>query len=171
MELGIKLKVMPKIGILSDTHLRYPTDQFKRFVDKTFGNTDMLIHAGDIVSLEVYDFLSKFNLKAVCGNMDDLELRSVLPEKLTFQFAGIRFGLIHGRGSPFGIEEIVLREFENVDVIIFGHSHVPMSKKKGKIHLFNPGSFRKPYTPPGTVGVCKIEEGGFAFDHLPVTEA
>ena len=162
---------MPEIGILSDTHLRYPTDQFKRFVEKTFRNTDMLVHAGDIVSLEVYEFLNnKFNLKAVCGNMDDMELRSLLPEKLTFELAGIRFGLIHGRGAPFGIEELVLREFENVDVIIFGHSHVPKSVKKGKTHLFNPGSYRKPFTPPGTVGVCKIDESGIAFHHLPITE-
>lgn len=160
---------MIRIGVLSDTHLKYPTDDLKRFVEKSFGNVEMIVHAGDMTSVEVYDFLNTFNLKAVRGNMDEMDLKSVLPEKLTFEVGGLRFGLIHGQGAPYGIEEIVLKEFENVDVIIFGHSHIPKVSKKGSVYLFNPGSFRKPYTPPGTAGVCKIDEGGITFDHIVVT--
>ncbi len=158
-----------RIGVLSDTHLKFPTEEFKRFIKTTFRNVDMIVHAGDMVSVEVYEFLSSFNLKAVRGNMDEFDLKSLLPEKLTFEVEGLRFGLIHGQGAPFGIEEVVLKEFENVDVIIFGHSHVPKISKKGGVQLFNPGSYRKPFTPPGTVGICTIDETGISFDHIPVT--
>lgn len=157
------------IGVLSDTHLKTPTDDFKRFLTKTFGSADMIVHAGDMTSVYVYEFLSNFNVKAVKGNMDDSDLKSILPDKITFEVMGLRFGIIHGQGPPFGIEDLVLKEFENVDVIIFGHSHVPTLSKRGKVYLFNPGSYRKPFTPPPTVGILRIDEGKITFDHVVVT--
>ncbi|MCX7858076.1 MAG: YfcE family phosphodiesterase [Deltaproteobacteria bacterium] len=163
---------MVRIGVLSDTHLRHPTDYFKKFIEDNFGEMDMIVHAGDMVSLEVYQFLSAFNLKAVQGNMDDMELKSILPEKIVFEVERLKLGLIHGQGAPFGIEDFVIKHFENLDepldVIIYGHSHIPKISKRGNLYLFNPGSFRKPYTPPGTVGVLKVVEGKVTFDHLPV---
>lgn len=160
---------MVRIGVISDTHLNFPDDKFKRFVSKTFENVDFLLHAGDITSINVYDFLRNFNLKAVLGNMDDFELASILPKKLTFEAMGKKIGLIHGRGSPYGIEDLVLGEFSGVDLIIFGHSHVPKVEKRGDVFLFNPGSYRKPFSPPGTVGLIEIHEEKITFEHIPVT--
>ncbi|MCS7280987.1 MAG: metallophosphoesterase [Desulfobacterota bacterium] len=160
---------MVLIGVISDTHLRYPTDEFKSFIERTFGQMDMILHAGDMTSIEVYEFLKIYNLKAVRGNMDDFQLRSLLPDKLSFEIEGLKFGLIHGQGAPFGIEHVVLKEFDNVDVIVFGHSHVPKVSKIGEVHLFNPGSFKKPYSPPPTVGILRVEGKKIEFDHIPVT--
>ncbi len=68
--------------------------------------------------------------------MDDFDLYNLLPEKRIEKYHGQRIGIIHGKGPPQGIEDVVLREFQDVDLIIFGHSHVPLETKKGKCAAF-----------------------------------
>lgn len=143
---------MKKIGVLSDTHLNRPTDDFKVTLAKVFSDVDIIIHAGDMTGLLVHDFLSNWDLRAVAGNMDDYDLRAILPEKRIEEIGGRRIGIIHGRGSPFWLEQFVQHKFEDVDIIIFGHSHIPLSAKRGNIHLFNPGSYKS----SRTVGVLEL---------------
>jgi hypothetical protein len=156
-----------KIGILSDTHLANITEVFSTSMKTVFGDVDMIIHAGDMTGIAVYYYLSHWELKAVRGNMDDYELRGLLPEKRIEEIAGRRIGIIHGRGSPQGIEDVVLQEFQGVDVVIFGHSHVPLEVKRGNVLLFNPGSFRGTYSHRGTVGIMEIDEM-ITFRHIEV---
>lgn len=145
---------MKKIGVLSDTHLSRPTDDFKATISKVFSGVDLIIHAGDMTGLSVHDFLSNWDLRAVAGNMDDFDLRAVVPEKRIEEISGKRIGIMHGRGSPFGLEQLVLRELEGVDVIVFGHSHIPHTAVKGDVHLINPGSYRS----SRTVGILEIDD-------------
>jgi len=49
-----------------------------------------------------------------------------------------------------------LHAFSDVDIIVFGHTHVPLNVIKGGIVLFNPGSYRGGYSARGTVGVIEI---------------
>jgi putative phosphoesterase len=148
-----------KIGILSDTHLTNITDDFKKTMEKTLKGVDAIIHAGDMTGVSIFDYLSNWELKAVRGNMDDFDLYNVLPEKRIESFMGKSVGIIHGSGSPMGIEDRVLGEFQDVDVIIFGHSHIPLEIKKKGILLFNPGSYRGSYSYRGTVGIMEIADG------------
>ena len=99
--------------------------------------------------------------------MDDFELRGLLPEKRIVEIMGRRIGVIHGSGSPQGIEDLVMREFEGLDVVIFGHSHVPLETRKGKVLLINPGSFRGTYSHHGTVGIMEIDDK-IVFRHVEV---
>ncbi len=147
-----------KIGILSDTHLINITDNFKKTIRTLFHDVDMIIHAGDMTGLPVFDYLSNWEVKAVKGNMDDYELQHLLPAKRVEEIMGRKIGIIHGSGSPEGIDDKVLREFQDVDLIIFGHSHIPLQTKKGSVLLFNPGSYRGSYSQPGTVGIMEIKE-------------
>jgi len=147
-----------RIGILSDTHLTNITEDFKKTIEKIFKDVDMLIHAGDMTGMGIFDYLSNWELRAVRGNMDDFELYDVLPEKRIENVMGKSIGIIHGSGSPKGIEDRVLSEFRNVDVIIFGHSHVPLEMKKNDVLLFNPGSYRGSYSYRGTVGIMEIAD-------------
>ena len=49
-----------KIGVISDTHLYTYSVEVKEIVDTHFGDVDMVIHAGDILEMEVLDaFLTK----------------------------------------------------------------------------------------------------------------
>jgi uncharacterized protein len=156
-----------KIGILSDTHLASITEDFKETIKRVFDGVDMIIHAGDITGLSVFNYLSNWELKAVRGNMDDFDLYNLLPEKRIENIMGKNVGIIHGKGSPRGIEEVVLREFQNVDLIIYGHSHVPLETKKGDVLLFNPGSYRRGYSYHGTVGILEIADN-ITLRHIEV---
>jgi putative phosphoesterase len=143
---------MKTIGILSDTHLGRPTDDFKSSLGKHFANVDMIIHAGDMTGSLVHEFLSNWDLRAVAGNMDDYDLRAIVPEKRVEEIEGKRIGIVHGRGSPVGLEQFVIRQFEDVDIIVFGHSHIPFSAMRGNICLINPGSYKT----SRTMGVLEI---------------
>jgi len=156
-----------KIAIISDTHLTRVTDEFRSYTKRVFGDADVLVHAGDMTSGVVYDYLSNWDIRAVRGNMDEAELRASLPEKRVEEIAGVRIGIIHGWGSPHGLEDAVLGEFTGVDVIIFGHTHSPLNIKKGGVHLFNPGSYRGGHSRRGTAGIAEIGDE-IVFRHVAV---
>ncbi len=156
-----------KIGILSDTHLTGITQDFKETIKEVFSGVDMIIHAGDMTGISVFHFLSNWELRAVRGNMDDFDLYNLLPEKRIENIMGKKIGIIHGKGSPKGIEDMVLREFHDVDFIIFGHSHIPLETEKKGVLLFNPGSYRRSYSYHGTVGMIEITDT-VTFRHIEI---
>jgi uncharacterized protein len=158
---------MLKIGVISDTHLDRVPDEFKDIMKRVFHDVDMIIHSGDMTSRAVYDYLSNWGLKAVRGNMDDFDLRDILPEKRVEEIGGKRIGIIHGRGSPYGLSNFVFKEFQDVDIIIFGHSHVPFHMKTGNVEMFNPGSFKGFSGQAGTVGLIEIGEE-VSFKHIEI---
>jgi len=158
-----------KIAVISDTHLAHPTEGFKRAMKALFSDVDMMLHAGDMTSSSVFDYLSNWDLRAVRGNMDDFDLGARLPESRVEEAAGRRIGIIHGWGSPQGLEDKVLRVFRDVDIIVFGHSHIPFNMKKGGAILCNPGSCRGGYSVSGTVGIIEIG-AEVTLRHLKVDE-
>lgn len=138
-----------KVGVVSDTHLakinlsRPLQQEFVKKVEELFANVDLILHAGDVGSLDVLDFLGKFApVKAVYGNMDDLLIRRGLPEKLVVEVEEARIGLTHGSGPPWGITSRLLDVFreESIDCLVFGHTHEPFNKVVSGILMFNPGS-------------------------------
>lgn len=147
---------MVKLGIISDTHLGIISDEFSNSIKSVFKDVDVIIHSGDMTSLSVYDYLSFWDIRAVRGNMDEPELKHILPEKRVEEIEGKRIGVIHGRGSPYGLSDLVFKEFQHVDIIIFGHSHIPFYEKKGDVEMFNPGAYKAGYGQPGTVGIIEI---------------
>ena len=77
-----------RIGIISDTHLSSITGDFIALIKERFSDCDMVVHAGDFTSQEIYSYLNKLtsgNVIAVHGNMDPPELRRLLPEKTIFE--------------------------------------------------------------------------------------
>lgn len=147
---------MTKIGVLSDSHLGHVTEEFRILLQRLFRDVDLIIHAGDMVSRSVFDYLCNWDLRGVKGNMDDFDLDNLLPRKRVEAIEGKRIGIVHGRGAPYSIEQVVLSEFTDVDLIVFGHSHVPSYAKRGDLILFNPGALRNPATGKKTVGIIEI---------------
>ena len=129
-----------KVGVLSDTHLRTVTVELKEIYKRQLADIDLLLHAGDVVSTEILEFLSKKKFHGVHGNMDPLEVRAALPRKRIIEIGPFRVGLIHGWGAASGLEERIVSEFQGVDVIIYGHSHRPVNHLKGGVLFFNPGT-------------------------------
>lgn len=134
-----------KIGVVSDTHATSFADVPDRILI-ALAEVDLIIHAGDFIARDVLDGLKRLGeIKAVWGNMDSDELKRILPEKELLLIEGKRIGVTHGSGSPYGIEDRVSRMFEDVDVIVYGHSHQSKNEIKKGILFFNPGQARNSF--------------------------
>jgi len=148
-----------KIGVVSDTHSHLIP---KQLLDD-FKAVDLIIHAGDFCSTDDLNIFKRIKeVRAVFGNMDGLEIRQVLPEKVIFQIDGVKIGLCHGHGSPDKVQKVVRSEFKNdkIHVAIFGHSHYPYNETINGVLYFNPGSpndvVRAPYC---SYGMLDIKHG------------
>jgi len=146
------------LGILSDTHLqRSPLP--KRVLEVLQG-ADLILHAGDILEMTVLEELeSVAPVTAVAGNMDYGEVTEALPKKRVIEVAGRRIGLIHGSGPPAQMTGRLRGEFEDVDAIVFGHTHQAYNRSEGGIYFFNPGSpTDKMFAPYRSLGFLEVEE-------------
>ena len=132
--------MMMKIGVLSDTHLHRVTKELREIYNNYLSEKDVILHAGDIVSIEIIDFLNRKTFHGVHGNMDPSEVKERLPGKKIVELGHYRVGLIHGWGSSAGLEDRVRSEFHDVDVIIYGHSHRAANWVREGVLLFNPGT-------------------------------
>jgi putative phosphoesterase len=129
-----------KIGILSDTHLHKVTRELEDIYEYYLSDVDIIVHAGDFVSADVVEFLSRNEFHGVHGNMDPLDVKEMLPRKKLIELGPLRIGLIHGWGPSAGLEDRVWAEFQNMDVIIYGHSHRAANHMREGVLLFNPGT-------------------------------
>ena len=128
------------IGVISDTHLRGVSKGFREIYEKYLSDKDLILHAGDIVSTEVVDFLGRHSFQGVYGNMDPVEVKNRLDAKKIIELGPYRIGLIHGWGASAGLEDRIWTEFKNVDVIIYGHTHNAANHMREGVLIFNPGT-------------------------------
>lgn len=147
-----------KIGVLSDTHLHTVTDDFKKVVDNLFADTDLILHAGDIVAGPVLQYLENHGCEAVRGNMDLPEVVQSLPIKRVVKAEGYKIGMVHGFGAPRGLAEVLRKEFDDIDCLVFGHSHQAMNQVVGNELWFNPGSATDMSGRGATVGILEITD-------------
>jgi putative phosphoesterase len=150
---------MIKIGILSDTHLKRPTDKLEEIYQKYLFDMDIVIHAGDYISVDVVEFLNRDVFHGVCGNMDSHEVKQILPDKKVIEVGSHRIGIIHGWGPKDGLEEKIRDEFRDVDIIVYGHSHSAANHVKDGILFFNPGvAIGYSTSGPHTIGILEIDD-------------
>jgi len=134
-------RLVMRIAVLADTHVNTLEHLPKKIID-AISTVDLIIHAGDFTDVQVLKELKQLRgVKAVQGNMDSIELKTVLPVKEIVEIENKRIGITHGSGSPRGIEERVRKMFESdrLDIIVYGHSHQSQNKVIDDILLFNPG--------------------------------
>ena len=130
-----------RIAVLADTHVNRLEHLPKKIID-TLSTVDLIIHAGDFTDVQLLKELKRLReVKAVHGNMDARELKTVLPVKEIIEIGSKRIGITHGSGGPWGIEERVRKVFESdrIDIIVYGHSHRSQNKVIEDILFFNPG--------------------------------
>jgi putative phosphoesterase len=104
---------------------------------------DVVVHAGDWVSVELLDALEARarRLVGVYGNNDGPALRARLPEVARIELDGVRFAVVHETGAATGRERRCARAYPDVDVLVFGHSHIPWdTTAETGLRLLNPGS-------------------------------
>ena len=136
-----------KIVVTSDTHIKSSSKTKKlpkKLIDAS-RDADLIIHAGDWQTPEVYEELASLaRIKGVWGNADIEEMRNFVPEKLVIETAGYKIGVVHGHGTKKTTEQRVKETFQEevsaLDIVIFGHSHIAYMRYMGKTLFLNPGS-------------------------------
>jgi putative phosphoesterase len=148
-----------KIGVISDTHLGGHDERLNRIFDQYFSDCDLILHAGDLIHAEILDAFEGKNIQAVHGNMDLPSVRHRFPDKLILDINGFSVGLMHGWGSPHGIEDRLLKAVGPVDCLIYGHTHEAANHVKDGILRFNPGSpTDKRFAEHRTIGILRVDQ-------------
>jgi putative phosphoesterase len=149
-----------KVGVLSDTHVPAAARTLPPVLFDIFKGVDLILHAGDIVDLSVLEDLRAIApVEAVAGNMDDSTAHAMLPSKKVLTLGNFSVGLIHGKYKIDIQREMIRREFGEVDLIVYGHSHAPFWGREGDVYFLNPGSpTDKRYAPYNSVALLHIGE-------------
>lgn len=167
-----------RIGVLADTHIPDKLNALPARVLELFSTVEIVLHAGDISSLELLQELQeKVSLTfPVYGENDPPEVRRLLQDSQVLEFGGRRIGLIHGHSQKRRgwrelinakaferrVQEFVLSQFKDVDAIVYGYTHRAFAKTINGIFLFNPGS-PIPNAPGGpSVGLLEITGRGIS---------
>lgn len=125
------------IGLVSDTH-----GWVHPFLAEAFADCVGIIHAGDIGTQAVIDELEEIApVCAVKGNIDGGDLR-FLPLTRVDEFAGTRVACLHIAGNPKRPRPAARRLIaaERPDVLVVGHTHVPVVGRVGQTLWVNPGA-------------------------------
>jgi uncharacterized protein len=141
-----------RLVITSDTHLPARARDLPAELWAAVDAADVVVHAGDWVSVDALDALQAraARLVGVYGNNDGPALRARLPEVARIELDGLRLAVVHETGPATGRERRCAARFPDVDVLVFGHSHIPWDTvAPGGLRLLNPGSptdrRRQPY--------------------------
>lgn len=153
---------MTIIGILSDTHLASPTEQFRQYCAQAFADCEIIIHAGDLTDLAILSAFGDKEVVAVCGNMCSLASQQQLNERRLVRVDGYSIGVTHGAGPRHNIVDRVYGLFPEADAIVYGHTHQAARERIGKTLLLNPGSFQGTgrHGAAGTYALITIDERG-----------
>ncbi|ACZ83116.1 metallophosphoesterase family protein [Streptosporangium roseum] len=148
-----------KVVVLADTHAPRRWKSCPPEVAGHLRGADLILHAGDVCTAGVLDELAAYApVHVVKGNNDGPDI--VAPETLELDLGGLRVAMIHDSGAARGRLARMRRRFPSADLVIFGHSHIPLDESDAGLRVFNPGSpTDRRRQPHGTLGLLRIEDG------------
>lgn len=147
--------VVNTIGLISDTHFQDLLFELPQSLAQTWGQVDLILHAGDVGDLSVLDHLGQIApVVAVHGNDEPPQTKQELPYQQLLTVHGLRLLLWHShypdpaeerlnRGGPWGpkLQRIGERGLQSgAALVIYGHTHVPMTYFHQGLALVNPGA-------------------------------
>lgn len=131
-----------RIAVVSDTH-----GYINSFIDKInlIDKPDIIIHLGDYVR-DGEKISKKLGIKTIIvkGNGD---LGSNYNDDKLINIKGNKIYLTHGHKHNVsgGIDNLYYRGLElGANIILFGHTHIPITIKENDIIIMNPGSPTNP---------------------------
>ena len=132
-----------RLVLMADTHLPKRARDLPAEVWRAVDEADLVIHAGDWVDVRLLDELEARSARLVAcfGNNDHGALRERLPEVARVEVEGLRLGVVHETGQATGREARMAATYADLDVLVFGHSHIPWDTTTASgLRLLNPGS-------------------------------
>jgi len=151
-----------RVVVLSDTHSPRYWKGCPPAVAAHLETAEVILHAGDVCTPDVLDLLAGYApVHVVLGNNDGPEVAAWgAPETLELELAGVRLAMIHDSGQRDGRPARMRRRFPTADLVVFGHSHIPMDVTGAGVRIFNPGSpTNKRRQPYGTLGLLDLADG------------
>jgi putative phosphoesterase len=151
-----------RVVVLSDTHSPRRWKGCPPAVAAQLEDADVILHAGDVCTADVLELLSQFApVHAVFGNNDLPEVAAWgAPETVELDLDGLAVAMIHDSGPATGRPLRMRRLFPAADLVVFGHSHIPMDVTADGVRIFNPGSpTDRRRQPHGTLGLLDIDAG------------
>jgi uncharacterized protein len=157
------------LAVIADTHMPRGGRRLPDSCVERIAAADLVLHAGDFVTLEVLRELEAIGppVVGVHGNVDSAELRRMLPAERVVDAEGARIALVHDAGPRAGrLERMRRRLGERADAVVFGHSHLPLHERaEDGFQIFNPGSpTERRRAPAHTMGMARIEAAGVRFE-------
>jgi putative phosphoesterase len=173
-------EALVRIGLISDTHIPGVVMEVPSKVNKAFEGVDMILHAGNVYTPKILDWLERIAPVRVAGSLDrDKQCHSDprVEEKQVLEVEGHTIGVIHDLMVPGfggwvypgtltnnfhydGSHPIVPDEMfgKAVDIVVFGHTCTVMVEEHGGTMLINPGSptLRDQLMKIGTVVVLEL---------------
>lgn len=140
---GFTGSVATRLLLMADTHVPKRARDLPAQVWDAVDEADLVVHAGDWVDVRLLDALEvrARRLVACWGNNDHGVLRERLPEVARIGVEGVRLGVVHETGRAKGREERMAAAYPDLDVLVFGHSHIPWDTTTSTgLRLLNPGS-------------------------------
>lgn len=147
-----------RIGIISDTH----GDQAAvRQAVTAVPDADMWLHAGDYSQDAIYlATLAAVPVYAAKGNCDGQTNSKI---DVFVEVADKKIWLTHGHRYSVkqGVFELVhLGRQYGMNVVIYGHTHLPDNRWYEDLLIFNPGSAAEPRSGENTCGILDIDQQG-----------
>jgi putative phosphoesterase len=156
------------IAVIADTHLPRGGRRLPGACVRWIERADLLLHAGDVITAAALREIEAIGtpVAAVHGNVDDAELRRLLPAERVVEAGGARIGLLHDAGPARGrLERMRGRFEERAEAVVFGHSHLPVHQESEGFQIFNPGSpTERRRAPAHTMGLARVRGGRVEFE-------
>jgi len=154
-----------RIVVLADTHAPRRWRACPPRVAAELRGADLILHAGDVCTASVLAELTQYApVVAVLGNNDDPDVALWgAAQTAELSLAGLRVAMLHDSGPSTGRLARMRRAFPAADLVVFGHSHIPLDQSGYGLRIFNPGSpTDRRRQPHGTLGVLRIADGRLA---------
>jgi uncharacterized protein len=151
-----------RVLVLSDTHSPRRWKACPPALLPHLEDADVILHAGDVCTPDVLDLLSTFApVHVVMGNNDVPEVAEWgAPETLEVELDGVRIGMVHDSGQREGRAARLRRRFPTADLVVFGHSHIPLDETADGVRILNPGSpTDRRRQPAGTFATLLLQDG------------
>lgn len=148
--------------MLSDTHAPRYWKACPPEVARRLDGVDLILHAGDVCRAAVLEELAAFApVRAVLGNNDEPDVAAWgAPETLRLDLDGLPAAMVHDAGPAAGRARRLRRRFPGAELVVFGHSHIPLDLTADGVRIFNPGSpTDRRRQPRGTMGLLRVEDG------------
>ena len=98
---------------------------------------------------------------AVLGNNDGPDVAEWGAQRTAeLDLDGLKVNMVHDSGAAAGRLTRLRRRFPGADLVVFGHSHIPLDESAPGLRIFNPGSpTDRRRQPHGTLGLLQIADG------------